>query len=114
MYYVSKRSSPAAAPGEALFGRLSFRLQPYCCVEGVMSQNSFASESSQAARPSVIGRSGCRKEQPMQSEECGCTQATSVNELCRAEDEEYLRVMELLRKSVAASEPKEGKHADAA
>jgi hypothetical protein len=45
--------------------------------------------------------------------ECGCSQATSMNELCpkcRAEYEEYLTVMAMLRGSVATSEPAEVKH----
>jgi len=53
----------------------------------------------------------------MQSEDCGCSQATSINELCpqcEADYEEYLRVMTMLRTSLAESEPKEVEHADAA
>ena len=53
----------------------------------------------------------------MDEDECGCSQATSINELCprcRADYEEYLRVMAMLRKSVAESERKEVKNADAA
>ena len=53
----------------------------------------------------------------MDEHECGCSQPTSINELCpqcRADYEEYLRVMAMLRKSVAQSEPTEVEHADAA
>ena len=51
------------------------------------------------------------------NEECGCSEATSMNELCpkcRADYEEYLRVMAMLRTSVAKSEPTEVEHAAAA
>ena len=50
-------------------------------------------------------------------DECGCSQATIINELCpkcRAEYEEYLRVMAMLRKSVAESDAPEVERADAA
>jgi hypothetical protein len=53
----------------------------------------------------------------MDEHECSCSEATSMNELCpkcRADYEEYLRVMAMLRKSVAKSEPAEVEHADAA
>ena len=53
----------------------------------------------------------------MDEYECGCSQATSINELCpkcRADYEEYLTVMAMLRESVAKSEPAEVKHGDAA
>jgi hypothetical protein len=53
----------------------------------------------------------------MVEHECGCSQATSINELCpkcRAEYEEYLTVMTTLRESVASSRPGEVKHGDAA
>jgi hypothetical protein len=53
----------------------------------------------------------------MDEYECGCSQATSINELCpkcRADYEEYLRVMAMLQQSVAKSEPREVKHGDAA
>ena len=53
----------------------------------------------------------------MQSEDCGCSQAMSINELCpqcQAEYNDYLRVMTMLRSSAAESEPKEVEHADAA
>ena len=53
----------------------------------------------------------------MDEQECGCFEPKSVNELCprcRAEDEAYIRVMAMLRKSLAESERKEGEHADAA
>ena len=53
----------------------------------------------------------------MDEHECGCSQATSINELCpkcRTDYEEYLRVMARLRKSVAESEPAEVTHGDAA
>ena len=53
----------------------------------------------------------------MDEYECGCSQPTSINELCpkcRADYEEYLRVMAMLRKSVAQSEPTEVEHGDAA
>ena len=53
----------------------------------------------------------------MDEHECGYFQATSINELCprcRADYEEYLRVMTMLRKSVAESEQKEVNNADAA
>ena len=53
----------------------------------------------------------------MQSEDCGCSQATSINELCpqcQAEYDDYWPVMAMLRKSVAESESSEVEHADAA
>lgn len=53
----------------------------------------------------------------MDEHECGCSQATSINELCpkcREDYEEHLSVMAMLRKSVAESEPAEVKHGDAA
>ena len=53
----------------------------------------------------------------MKEQECDCFEQKSVNELCpqcRAEYEEYIRVMAMLRKSLAASERKEAEHADAA
>ena len=53
----------------------------------------------------------------MDEHECGCSQATSINELCpkcRADYEEYLAVMAMLLASVAQSEPAEVKHGDAA
>jgi hypothetical protein len=53
----------------------------------------------------------------MDEYECGCSQATSINELCpkcRADYEEYLRVMAMLQQSVAKSGPREVKHGDAA
>jgi len=53
----------------------------------------------------------------MHEQECGCFEPKSVNELCpqcRAEYEEYSRVMAMLRKSVARSERKEVERADAA
>jgi len=53
----------------------------------------------------------------MDEHECGCSQPTSMNELCpkcRADYEEYLRVMAMLRKSAAQSEPREVEGADAA
>jgi NMD protein affecting ribosome stability and mRNA decay len=53
----------------------------------------------------------------MDEHECGCSQATSINELCprcRFEYEEYLATMVRLRKSVAPSQSTEGKDADAA
>ena len=53
----------------------------------------------------------------MDENECGCSQPTSINELCpkcRADYEEYLRVMAMLRTSVAQPEPMEVEHADAA
>jgi hypothetical protein len=53
----------------------------------------------------------------MNEQECGCFEPRSLNEVCpqcRAEYEEYIRVMAMLRKSVAESERKEVEHADAA
>jgi hypothetical protein len=53
----------------------------------------------------------------MDEYECGCSQATSINELCpkcRAEYEKYLMVTAMLRESVAQSQPAEVKHGDAA
>lgn len=53
----------------------------------------------------------------MDEYECGCSQATSINELCpkcRADYEEYLTAMAMLRESVAKSKPTEVKHGDAA
>jgi hypothetical protein len=53
----------------------------------------------------------------MDEKECGCSQATSINELCpkcRFEYEEYLTTMALLRKSIAESQRKEVECADAA
>ena len=53
----------------------------------------------------------------MDYKECGCSQATSIKELCpqcQAEYEEYVRIMTLLRMSVAAAEAKEVQRADAA
>ena len=53
----------------------------------------------------------------MDEQECGCSQPTSIYELCpkcRADYEEYLTVMAMLRKSLATSEPTEVEHADAA
>lgn len=53
----------------------------------------------------------------MPEKECGCSQATSINELCpkcRFEYDEYLRTMAMLRKSVAESERAEVERADAA
>lgn len=53
----------------------------------------------------------------MDEYECGCSQPTSINELCpkcRFEYDEYLVTMAMLRKSVAQSEPAEVEHADAA
>jgi hypothetical protein len=50
-------------------------------------------------------------------EPCGCSQATSISELCpkcRADYEEYLTTMAMLRKSVAKSDPAEVENADAA
>ena len=53
----------------------------------------------------------------MNEQGCGCFEPKSVDELCphcRAEYEEYIRVMAMLRQSVADSERKEVEHADAA
>jgi hypothetical protein len=53
----------------------------------------------------------------MEEHECSCSEVTSMNELCpkcRADYEEYLTVMAMLRESVAKSEPAEVKHGDAA
>jgi hypothetical protein len=53
----------------------------------------------------------------MNEQECGCFEPRSLNEVCpqcRAEYEEYIRVMAMLRKSVAESERKEVEHVDAA
>jgi hypothetical protein len=53
----------------------------------------------------------------MDERECGCSQPTSINELCpkcRADYEEYLTVMAMLRKSLAESGPAEVKHGDTA
>lgn len=53
----------------------------------------------------------------MDETECGCSQATSINELCpkcQAEYEEYLLTMAMLRKSVTEPKPKEVQDADAA
>ena len=53
----------------------------------------------------------------MEEHECSCSEATSMNELCpkcQADYEEYLRVIAMLRKSVAQAESKEVEHADAA
>jgi hypothetical protein len=53
----------------------------------------------------------------MDEPECGCSRAMSINELCpkcRADYEEYLTVMGMLRESVTKSEPAEVKHGDAA
>ena len=50
-------------------------------------------------------------------EECGCGNPTSIKELCpkcRAEYEDYLTTMAMLRKSAASVEPKEVRDADAA
>jgi hypothetical protein len=50
-------------------------------------------------------------------EPCGCSQATSINELCpqcRFEYDQYLRTMAMLREAVAKSERQEGTDADAA
>jgi hypothetical protein len=50
-------------------------------------------------------------------EECGCSQAISLNELCpqcRADYDEYLTTIAMLRESVAKSQPPEVKHGDAA
>jgi hypothetical protein len=52
-----------------------------------------------------------------QDEPCGCSQATSINELCpkyRFEYDEYLATMVMLRKSAAKSESAEVENADAA
>jgi hypothetical protein len=52
-----------------------------------------------------------------QDEPCGCSQATSVNELCRQcrfEYDQYLSTMTMLRESVAKSEQPEVADADAA
>jgi hypothetical protein len=53
----------------------------------------------------------------MDEDECGCSQLTSINELCPKcsfEYDEYLATMAMLRKSAAQSEPTEVEHADAA
>jgi hypothetical protein len=53
----------------------------------------------------------------MDEQECGCCEPRSVNELCpqcRAEYDDYVRVIAMLRKSVADSERKEVERADAA
>ena len=53
----------------------------------------------------------------MDEYECGCSQATSLNELCpkcRADYEEYLRMMATLRESVAKPQPAEVTHGHAA
>ena len=53
----------------------------------------------------------------MDEQECGCYQPMSVNELCpqcRAEYDDYVRVMAMLRQSVADSERKEVERANAA
>ena len=53
----------------------------------------------------------------MQSEDCGCSPATSINELCpqcQAEYDEYLSVMAMLRTSVAESDAVEVQRVDAA
>lgn len=53
----------------------------------------------------------------MDRDECGCPPATSINDLCpecRAEYEEYLNMMAMLRKSVAEADRKEVERADAA
>ena len=53
----------------------------------------------------------------MDEHECGCSQATSINELCpkcRADYEQYLTITAMLRESVAKPEPTEVKHGDAA
>ncbi len=53
----------------------------------------------------------------MHEQECGCCEPKSVNELCpqcRVEFEEYVRVVAMLRKSIADSEQKEVERADAA
>ena len=54
----------------------------------------------------------------MDENECGCSQAMSINELCprcRADYEDYLRTMAMLRRSVAKSEKSaEVEDADAA
>jgi hypothetical protein len=50
-------------------------------------------------------------------EECGCSQAISLNELCpkcRADYDEYLTTIAMLRKSVAESESTEVENANAA
>ena len=65
----------------------------------------------------AIHRASEQGETTMDEDECGCSQPTSINELCpkcRADYEEYLRAMAMLRKSVAPSEPTEVEHADAA
>jgi hypothetical protein len=65
----------------------------------------------------AIHRASEQGETIMNEHECGCSQATSINELCpkcRADYEEYLTVMAMLRKSAANSEPAEVKHGDAA
>ena len=53
----------------------------------------------------------------MDERECACFEPKSVDELCpncRAEYEDYIRVMTMLRKSVADSERREVERADAA
>ena len=53
----------------------------------------------------------------MEEHECSCFEVTNMNELCpkcQAEYDEYLRVMAMLRTSVAKSEPTGVEHADAA
>jgi hypothetical protein len=53
----------------------------------------------------------------MEEQECDCFQPKSVNELCpqcRADYDQYVRVMAMLRESIADSERKEVEHADAA
>lgn len=53
----------------------------------------------------------------MNEQGCACFEPKTIDELCpqcRAEYEEYSRVMSMLRKSVADSEWRVLKHADAA
>src|SRR6185312_17526738 len=77
-------------------------------VSAGSNRSSCVNEINEAARLSLRKpRPGRGKEQPMQSEDCGCSQATSINELCpqcQADYEEYLRVMTMLRTSLAESE----------
>ncbi len=74
-------------------------------------------EKTELGESSKIHRASRTRTTNMDEHECGCSQPTSINELCpkcQADYEEYLRGMTMLRRSVAESEPRAVEHADAA